>query len=357
MKKCLLMLVTVLCFSLMIAGCKNAEGKNTVSDNISGQETPIDEREDTQPIGNETKKTQVSTGTNVCEYGDYIFYRNTNDNGSLYRYNVKDDSYIKLFDKNYNAFLHSISVYDDYVYFVTRTENDTSPTLYRIHIDGGEEERLLSGIGDDYIVTENAIYYTDYSNRYGVFALHKYTIADGKDTLLQQDENSYLILKNNKLFFTSVQYSAMSFGISLNYLNIENDSINKVDIGNMHDIHYATSRNGCKNIFFVAYYDINKPCLASYNTQTNEITVLSEVFDYFHRVSVVSDDLVYFQAKKDGTQRIYQYYKGEVSEYTNLEGSELHSIETFDGKPVLFATSNSGGEKILGDERLNVVVE
>ncbi len=358
MKKYLCLIVALtLCLCLLVVGCQIVEDESEVSDYTSVLTTQSDEDENTQQIENDLLETQIVTGTNICEYEDYIFYRNTNDNGSLYRYNTKDDSYIRLFDKNVNAFLHSISVYDDYVYFVTRAESDTTPTLYKVHINGGEAECLFDNVGDDYIITEDAIYYTDYSNRYGIFALHKYTFANQKDILLQKDENTYLILKGNKIFFTSVRYLEMSFEISLNYLDIENDSIHQVDIGDMHDIHYATSRNGCKNVFFVAYYDINKPCLASCNTQTNEITVLSEVFDSFHRVSIVSDDLVYFQAKKDGKQRIYQCYKGEVSVYADLEGSELHSIETFDDKPILFATNNSGGEKILGDERLNVVVQ
>ena len=74
-------------------------------------------------------------------------------------------------------------------------------------------------------------------------------------------------------------------------------------------------------------------------------------------IRVISDDLVYFQAKKDGVYRIYQWHSGKVSEYADLDGNDMYILEIFDKKPILCAFSNSGGDKILGDERLNVVVD
>ena len=357
MKKYISVIIAlVLSVALCFTGCNEIPVDTQKEDGINSQQSNNSEIKENLQEENDTK-INIVTGINVCEYKDYIFYRNTNDNGCLYRYNIKNNSYTRLFDKNYNAFLHSISVYDEYVYFVTKTVTDTTATLYRMHIDGGDYERILENVGDDYVIIENAIYYTDMGTLSNHFALHKYTLTDKTDVVLQENENSYLILKDDKLFFTTVKYSLTGFEISLNLLNLADDSINEVPIGDISDIHYATSLNNCENIFFVAYYNKDKPRFACYNTKTGEIKILSEEFDGFTRMSVVSDNLVYFQARKNGVRNIYQYLDGKISLYTAIEAKGTHSIETVNGKPVLFSDSNSGKEKIIGDDRLNVVVK
>lgn len=350
-------ILTMLSLSFFSTGCDYTDA-NILSSNDTFTSTSQDhEHKNTQQNKGELVKKHVVTGENTCEYEDYIFYRNTNDNGNLYRYNTKDDSYIKLFDENSTAFLHSISVYDNYVYFVTCTETDTTPTLYRVHIDGGKAEHLFDNVGDDYVITEKAIYYTDYFNNAGVFALHKYTFADQKARLLNTNENTYLILKGNNLFFTNVYYLETKFDISINCLNVENDTINQIDIGDINDIHYATSSTNCEKIFFIAYYNTSKPCFAYYDIEKEKINISTEEFELFSPMSVVSDDLVYFQARKNGIWNIYQWNKGKISLYDDLDGKDTHSVETIGGKPVLFSNSNSGNEKIIGDERLNVVAQ
>lgn len=344
--------------SSLVTGCKN---NNTLNSNSNSDATQTDDIQTEQT----NEISQIITGTNVCEYEDYIFYRNTNDNGSLYRYNVKDGSYIRLFDKNYNAFLHSISVYDEYVYFVTRTESDTSPTLYKIHIDGGEAERLLDNVGDDYVITENAVYYTDaVCDEGNIFGLHKYTFSDKSDTLLNAYENNNLILKGNKLFYKR-RNLAEQMKCTFEVLDITNGAVEEIPTGNIAEICYATTLAESNIIFFAAYYIDGTMQLACYDIETGEYNVLSEKFYVINGVAAVNDDLVYFQAftQPRGTEgfyescTVYEWKNGKVDVYTALNGNDMCQIENLGGKPLLFSNGNLGGEKILGDERLNVVVE
>lgn len=351
MKKFLVMtVVVVLSLSFFAVGCDRTDINSQFSSDTSTPTNQSYENENTQQIEDVSSKAQIVTGTYVCEYEDYIFYRNTNDNGSLYRYNTKDDSCIKLFDENYNAFLHSISVYDNYVYFVTRVESDKTPALYRVSIDGGKAERLFDNVGDDYVITENAIYYTDYSNNNDIFALHKYNCIDNIDVLLDTAEYGHFNLIDGKIYCRKINQAYNEF------LFVEFDlTTEKAEIIAETDVQYAVTAKNGKIIYFT---DSEK--LLAYNTATKELKTLAEGYGRIWGVRAASDELIYFTAVKDfdyENEKIYQYKEGKVSEYTEEQYEKISSMELIDGKPVFFSSSSTGGNKILGDDRLNVVVE
>ena len=202
MKKFLsIFLVLIIGMSVILSGCENAK---------DNQSDPLSQTDPEATNITENENAQVETGTYVCEYKDYILYRNTNDNGSLYRYNVKDNSYIRLFGENAFPFLHSIKVFEEMVYFVTKTETDTTPTLYRISINGGKAERLIEHVCDDYAVTKDAIYYTGFQcpcHNGADYLLHKYTFADKKADTLVDDKRTYLqfnLIRINGAWFLTI---------------------------------------------------------------------------------------------------------------------------------------------------------
>ena len=105
MKNHLSVFFVLLSLCLFVAGCESNK-TSSISSSV-GQTAPNNITSNEQQ---QSKKAQVKTGSYSCEYKNYIFYRNTNDNGSLYRYNVDDDTYIRLFDKNASAFLSFIDL-------------------------------------------------------------------------------------------------------------------------------------------------------------------------------------------------------------------------------------------------------
>lgn len=338
--------VLILCLSL--TGCEN---KNIKTDNSSVALTANKSENDE---AQEVKKTQVETGTYVCEYKNYIFYRNTNDNGSLYRYNVDDDTYIRLFDENAYHFLHSIKVFDEQVYFVTRTETDTAPTLYRISINGGKAERLIENVCDDFCVTEDAIYYTGYqcpTHYGGDYQLHKYTFVDNKaDILIDLRCYQQFNLKNDKIYCLVINDEGSKYGLA--YFDIKTQTTVKIDTGVVDNFQYAVSANNGK----IIYLNMNE-FLYSYNTETQEFKEITNKFGRIAFMSAASDDLLFFTAWVNQEKKVYQYDNGVISEYLDGQLYQNDLLEVVDNRPILMNSSNLNGNKIEGDDRLNVVVE
>lgn len=351
----------ILSLCLFFTGCENnninnsSYGVNNTLNNIdnTNQEELNQIENNEQP---ETIKTQIETGTYVCEYKNYIFYRNTNDNGSLYRYNVDDDTYIRLFDENAYPFLHSIKVFDEQVYFVTRTETDSSPTLYRVSVNGGEAERLVENVCDDFAVTEDAIYYTGYqcpTHYGGDYQLHKYTFTDRKsDILLDLHCYQQFNLKDNKIYCLVINDEGSKYGLA--YFDIATQTTVRIDTGEVDDFQYAVSASGGK----IIYLNMNE-FLYSYNTETQEFREIKNTYGAIASMAAASDNLLYFRpwSRVNPENKVYQYNKGVISEYTKDEFYNNDRLEVVDNRPILMNSSNLNGNKIEGDERLNVVVE
>lgn len=338
---------------LVFSGCDNNINKNPSNIIVEN-----DKHEDSNKLENdepqENKKTQVETGTYVCEYKNYIFYRNTNDNGSLYRYNVEDDTYIRLFDENTYPFLHSIKVFDENVYFVTRTEIDAAPALYRVSVNGGEAERLVENVCDDFCVTEDAIYYTGYqcpTHYGGDYQLHKYTFADKKaDILLDMHCYQQFNLKDNKLYCLVINDEGSKYGLA--YFDIATQTTVKIDTGEVDNFQYAVSANQGK----IIYLNMNE-FLYSYNTETQEFKEITSKYGRIAFMAPASDDLLFFTAWVNQDKKVYQYKNGVISEYTDSQLNQNDLLEVVDNRPILMNSSNLNGNKIEGDDRLNVVVK
>lgn len=335
-------LVMLLSLCLLLTGCEGGTAS------VSSLESGISDEGHSK-----IKKTQVVTGTYVCEYNEYIFYRNTNDNGSLYRYNTKDDTYIKLFGENRNSFLHSITVFDEQVYFVTRTETDRSPTLYRIPINGGNAERLIENVCDDFAVTEDAIYYTGYQcpTHHGDYQLHKYTFADKKaDILLDLHCYQQFNLIDNKIYCLVINDEGSAYGLA--YFDIATQTTVRIDTGDADGFDNAVSANGGK----IIYLNMNG-FLCSYNIETKEFNEITNGFDRIAFMAAANDDLLFFTAWTNQEKKVYQYKKGIISEYTDGKLYQNDLLEVVDNKPILMSSANTNGNKIEGDSRLNVVAK
>ena len=349
MKKYVFLTVAfLLSLSLLFTGCEN---KITNNSNLSSDMILPSGDENAEP---QEIKIQTETGTYVCEYKNYIFYRNTNDNGSLYRYNVDDDTYIRLFNKNENAFLHSIKVFDEQVYFVTRTETDTAPTLYRISVDGGEAERLVENVCDDFCVTSDAIYYTGYqcpTHYGGDYQLHKYTFADNKtDILLDLHCYQQFNLKEDKIYCLVINDEGSKYGLA--YFDIATQTTVRIYTGEADNFQYAVSASNGK----IIYLNINE-FLYSYNTETQEFKEITSKYGRIAFMAPASDDLLFFTAWVNQEKKVYQYKNGVISEYTDSQLNQNDLLEVVGNKPILMNSGNSEQNIIVGDDRLNVSAE
>ncbi|MDR0903148.1 MAG: DUF5050 domain-containing protein [Ruminococcus sp.] len=123
---------------------------------------------------------------------DYIYYKNINDNGNLYKKHFgAEDAGVKLADANEHGYLYGICVYGDEVFFATHyydtepdgTDGHGGPTIYAVKKDGSsaEPKEVLSGAGDDFFIYDGVLYFTggEYSSYDGLNSL-PYDADSGK---------------------------------------------------------------------------------------------------------------------------------------------------------------------------------
>jgi hypothetical protein len=112
---------------------------------------------------------------------NYIYYKNINDNGNLYRKSYEEQGAgLKLADANKNGFLHHICVENGYLYYVTKyydgtevdgTDGGKPPKAYAIQLsdipeNADNNELVLSAalieddIGDNFYVAEGKVLYS-----------------------------------------------------------------------------------------------------------------------------------------------------------------------------------------------------
>lgn len=141
---------------------------------------------------------QGNTGGNLlngglfCELDDKIYFSNANDDGALYSMNPDATDFEKVFDDK----VKYINGAGNYIYY-TRRNNDKekeSPNalefnnkgMYRINKDGSNIKSLYSGLNENMKLYGNYIYY-EHSTKDGGLTLYKVKI-DGTDEQILEDE-------------------------------------------------------------------------------------------------------------------------------------------------------------------------
>lgn len=202
-----------------------------------------------------------------CEYGEYVYFANPNDNGALYRMNKEGTEFEKLYDDNTSY----ICIYNDLVYYkkFNGTQNKDklfSRVLYgiqRLESEGGNAAMLHNGKIDCMVLSGNYIYYRYYDDE-TLFSLRKVKI-DGKEDILISDEDYQPIAAGNgKIYFTDVTDTH-----NLMVLDTADDSIRTIAQGNfyMPDVY-----NG-----YVYYIDLgNNRRLTRMSLSTRETEVISD---------------------------------------------------------------------------------
>ena len=171
MKK--LLSLTALCLSLfLLASCTQTETDepsvpSLPSSSESSQSQSMEDPDSLEikltPELLEQNRMNQRNASRITEDARSYYYRHP-IKGTLYRYDKETGRQKELFNKNLtysdNGFLHSIKLYEDRIFFVTRTSEDQAPTLYSIDRNGGNLIKHISNVGDDYHLTKDYLYFT-----------------------------------------------------------------------------------------------------------------------------------------------------------------------------------------------------
>ena len=202
-----------------------------------------------------------------CEYGDYVYFSNPNDNGALYRMNKEGTEFEKLYDDNASY----ICMYNDFAYYkkFNGTHNKDklfSRVLYgiqRIKDNGRSSVMLHNGKIDCMVLCGNYIYYRYYDDE-TLFSLRKVKIDGEEDTLISDEDYQPIAAWDGKIYFTDVTSTH-----NLMVLDTADDSIRTLADGNfyMPDVY-----NG-----YVYYIDLgNDRKLTRMSMSTRETEVISD---------------------------------------------------------------------------------
>ncbi len=376
-----------LCLIFCLSACTQTELPDDPSESLGDSSLPgsdIISQSKTEPepykitLNDELMKTNNANRRNggyIMEEERYIVYRNPVDNGKLYRYEKATGAVKVLYNTTaLNGFLHSIQFFDNKIYFVTKAESDESPTLYCTDIEGETLERLIENVGDDYIVTDDMIYYTTArENDGGIFYLYRYDRKRKESALMRPGQCEYLNLVGNELYFVDYTFTGESIssgrGIicKINVITNEIEPIQITDeIGNAID--------NCERLFYFndsLYFDsyigpfgegISSLCV--YNLDTQKMEVLTdtqklysltqtddfEIFQFY--VLDRSDIYIYLSGIHD--YAIIQLKDGEIivhKEYninTDHLGYRSHNLYLLNNSPVVYgSTEIIGGEKLM----------
>lgn len=214
----------LLCLVFCLSACTQRELPDAPSESLgdsslSGSDIISQSKTEPEPykiaLNDELIKANNANRRNggyIMEEERYIVYRHPADNGRLYRYEKATGAVKVLYNTTaLNGFLHSIQFFDNKIYFVTKAESDESPTLYCTDIEGESLERLIENVGDDYIVTDDMIYYTTYRESNGeIFYLYRYDRKRKESALMRPGQCEYLNLVGDEIYFVDYTFTGES---------------------------------------------------------------------------------------------------------------------------------------------------
>lgn len=218
----------------------------------------------------------------AAEHNGWIYYRNTNDNGYLYR--IKSDGTESALIVKHSV--SNINVVGGWIYYLIGNSNSD---IYRIRLDGSDNTRIRSGYYSRLIVTSDSLYSESSSPR-----IDKYSL-DGKINNLIKS-SSYMPLISNQIL------------ISVNYFD------NKLEIYNMDtqkNIYKSSERVRALNLVdnWIYYinnddYHIYKIDIEGKNKQKLNDDWSTHLNVYGSWMYYVNDeDQTLYRMKTDGTSR------------------------------------------------------
>ncbi|HEX7556197.1 MAG TPA: DUF5050 domain-containing protein, partial [Leptolinea sp.] len=111
---------------------------------------------------------------NITVSGDWVFYRNESDAGKLYRIPVEGGAHKKLNDE-FSTFIYPAG---EWIYYQNHTGGDT---IYRIRMDGSGREKLTDGQSSFINVYQDQVYFVNDSDGHRIYRM--YLDGNGKEKI------------------------------------------------------------------------------------------------------------------------------------------------------------------------------
>jgi hypothetical protein len=209
---------------LLLASCqagadKTPQTEQTAREITNAQTTAITETQTESETGTSgNADTEYLSGANAAFSGfaafddEYIYYVNNADNNNLYKIAYGGDRGTIIAKSNEYGFLHSIAVWGERVYFISRydTENDEEGTegnsyskCYSVDKNGGDLRTEFENAGE-IAVTDGKIVYTGDPMR-ADYTLNIYDIATGTSEKIS-DNASHMSAADNKIVYIGGDY-------------------------------------------------------------------------------------------------------------------------------------------------------
>ena len=246
------------------------------------------------------------------EYDGYIFFSNSDDDGSLYRM----DANLKNASKLKNDKVKMINSSGSYVYYARMNNlKSTKPNtileftnvgLFRTNTDGSNIKSLDNSVVAGTHQYGNYIYYQRYDKE-GAFSLYRVKI-DGKDQQqLLSEPIDIVSIKDNKLYYTGVLYDHNIYQLDL--VTLESTLVKE---GNYSKVIYFDH-----NLYYIdlsADYQIGRMSLADSESQ---VLVNQRVVTY----NLTPDGkYLYYQVEAEDNHRLCRLNLTTMEEVTLMEG-------------------------------------
>lgn len=133
-----------------------------------------------------------------CIDNDKLYYQLDEDDESLYVYDFQSQKQTKL----NNRHSYCINIVDDMIYY------SSTDGIYRIHKDGKNDEKIISGKSGNVIYSQGKLYYLSTE---GLCALD---IKSEKVTVVEENAAIFLNMNDQYLFYQSMDGSVVRYDLS-----------------------------------------------------------------------------------------------------------------------------------------------
>ncbi|WP_227936442.1 DUF5050 domain-containing protein [Alkalihalobacillus deserti] len=232
----------------------------------------------------------LMNGGAVAKQGDWIYYNNPLDNGSLYKIKTDGTGKQKL---NADNSIY-INVIGEWIYYVNNTRG-AGRLIYKIKIDGSNQTRLTD-VGAQYVnVYGDWIYYL-LSSSDGISAIYKIKTDGTNQTQLTSGLDMSLAIYNDWIYFSEGFTPA----------RIKFDGSNKQTVANVAGpifsisgewLYYPNHRDNYK-IYRVNLDGTNNTKLT--DDDTYSLTATSDWLYYTH----YSDNFKIYRMRSDGSEKV-----------------------------------------------------
>ena len=373
------LLALCLCLPLCLTACTQAEPSESSSESssVSSSSESSQSQSKEEPykitLTDELVRANNANARNggyIMEEERYIVYCNPADNDKLYRYE-KGTGEVKVIYNDNVTQIHSIKFFDNKIYFVTRAVTDEVPTLYSVDIEGKNLEQVIEGVGDDYIVTSDTIYYTSYRESNGaIFYLYRFDRKSEKSTLMRPGQCEYLNLVGDEIYFVDYTFTGESETSGSGVICKINVKTNEFETVSVYDeqgreVHYIerlfyvdnilyfTARVGTFGNSFFAFlsYDLNKGAVETIATISDfdKTTGINQIT--FCPFIVLNNDHFYFCLNGVNGCAVVELKNNQMNVQWKRGAGQGGLLYIVENKPITYEPSQG---LIIGAEKLMV---